>query len=273
MTDTLYFVLSGVLTVGVLVGISLLSRVKTAVLGNTISVLCTAGAVVLTMYKYNLFSAVQLWICIAVGLAFGLIWSYRIKMIQMPQVVALLNGFGGAAAALVAIITLLDKYTPEFFSLVTAALALAVGMTTLTGSLIAAGKLHKVINQKPVIWPGHQAITTITLILVIVSIVMICVPSVPISVSVLICFLLSGFFGIAFAIRVGGADMPITISLLVSFSGIADAIAGMAIGNILLVALGGTVGASGLLLTQIMCRAMNRHLSDILMGKTSVIKL
>ena len=100
--------------------------------------------------------------------------------------------------------------------------------------------------------------------------VLMCIPSVPLPASVIFGILISGFFGIAFTVRVGGADMPITISLLVSLSGVADGIAGMAISNIRLVSLGGIVGASGLLLTKIMCRAMNRSLSDILMGRTSV---
>jgi NAD(P) transhydrogenase subunit beta len=135
---------------------------------------------------------------------------------------------------------------------------------------LAAGKLHKLISQKPIIWKGHQAITTISLILTLAAMVLMCIPSVPLPASVIFGILISGFFGIAFTVRVGGADMPITISLLVSLSGVADGIAGMAISNILLVSLGGIVGASGLLLTKIMCMAMNRSLSDILMGKTSV---
>lgn len=270
MSDIVYYILSVLLTLGVLLGLSYMSRVKTAVRGNMISILCTAGAVVVTMYKYELLSAAGLWICMILGLVSGLIWSYRIKMIQMPQVVALLNGFGGIAAALIAVVALLDVTVLSFFSLATGAVALFIGMITFTGSLVAAGKLHKVLPQKPVIWPGHQAITTAALALSIIAMILICIPSFPLIVSVILCLFISGFFGIAFAIRVGGADMPITISLLVSCSGVADAIAGMAINNLLLVALGGTVGASGLLLTQIMCKAMNRHLSDILLGKTSV---
>jgi len=270
MSDTVYFVLCGILALGVLVGLSLLSKVKTAVRGNMISILCTAGAVVITLFKYNLVDAAGLWVCLILGLIAGVYWSVKIKMIQMPQVVALLNGFGGAAAALVAIVTLLDISVLSPFALFTGALALVIGTLTLTGSLVAAGKLHKLLPQKPVIWSGHQAITTISLILTVATVVMMCLPSVPLVVSVILGILISGFFGIAFTIRVGGADMPITISLLVSLSGVADGIAGMAISNILLVSLGGIVGASGLLLTKVMCKAMNRSLSDILMGKTSV---
>ncbi len=270
MSDTVYFVLCAILALGVLIGLSMLSKVKTAVAGNMISILCTAGAIIITMFKYELLSAIGLWICLGLGLLVGVYWSFTLKMIQMPQVVALLNSFGGAAAALVAIVTMLDVAPLSTFALITAALALVVGTLTFTGSVVAAGKLHKLISQKPIIWKGHQAITTISLILTLAAMVLMCIPSVPLPASVIFGILISGFFGIAFTVRVGGADMPITISLLVSLSGVADGIAGMAISNILLVSLGGIVGASGLLLTKIMCMAMNRSLSDILMGKTSV---
>lgn len=270
MSDTIYFVLCGILAAGVLIGLSMLSRVRTAVPGNMISILCTAGAIVITLFKYELVNVLGLWICLVLGLIVGVYWSFKIKMIQMPQVVALLNGFGGAAAALVAIVTLMDVTTLSAFALLTGALALVIGTLTLTGSLVAAGKLHKVLPQKPVIWPGHRTITTISLILTLGTIVLMCIPSVPLIYGVVLGVLISGFFGVAFTIRVGGADMPITISLLVSLSGVADGIAGMAISNILLVSLGGIVGASGLLLTKVMCKAMNRSLSDILTGRTSV---
>jgi NAD/NADP transhydrogenase beta subunit len=270
MSDTVYFVLCAILALGVLIGLSMLSKVKTAVAGNMISILCTAGAIVITMFKYELLSAIGLWICLGLGLVVGIYWSFTLKMIQMPQVVALLNSFGGAAAALVAIVTLLDVAPLTIFALATGALALVVGTLTFTGSVVAAGKLHKLISQKPIIWKGHQAITTVSLVLTLAAIALMCVPSIPLPASVIFGILISGFFGIAFTVRVGGADMPITISLLVSLSGVADGIAGMAINNILLVSLGGIVGASGLLLTKVMCQAMNRPLSDILMGKTSV---
>lgn len=270
MSDNLYYVLCGLLALGVLIGLSMLSKVKTAVRGNTISVLCTLGAIVITLIKYDIITKAGLIISVLLGIIAGLVWAFKVKIISMPQVVALLNGFGGGAAALVGVVTLLDKAPLDTFSLVTAGLAVMVGTLTLTGSLVAAGKLHKILPQKPVIWKGHQAITTTALILSVVSVILIATDSLPISLAVLAALLVSGFFGVAFTIRVGGADMPITISLLVSLSGVADGIAGMAISNILLVSLGGIVGASGLLLTRVMCKAMNRSLNDILMGKTSV---
>lgn len=147
MSDTIYFVLCGILAAGVLIGLSMLSRVRTAVPGNMISILCTAGAIVITLFKYELVNVLGLWICLVLGLIVGVYWSFKIKMIQMPQVVALLNGFGGAAAALVAIVTLMDVTTLSAFALLTGALALVIGTLTLTGSLVAAGKLHKVLPQ------------------------------------------------------------------------------------------------------------------------------
>ena len=146
-------------------------------------------------------------------------------------------------------------------------------MVTLIGSLIAAGKLHKIISQKPVIFPLHFFWTALFLVLTLVSVVFGTINFLDSGIIFLILtFVFSSLFGLLFTLRVGGADMPITISLLNSFSGVAGAISGLAISDLLLVAVGAIVGASGLLLTQIMCKAMNRKLSDILLGKTTVSK-
>jgi NAD(P) transhydrogenase subunit beta len=273
MSDTIYYILCVLFTVGVLIGISFMSKVQTAAMGNGISAACTALAILVTLYKYDVISDVYLWIFMAFGLIIGIVGAYRIKMIEMPQAVALLNGFGGAASAIIAVITLMEAVYLDTFSLITGGLALAIGMITLTGSLIAAAKLHNLLSQKPVIWASHQAVIAISLLLTLISVIgILASPNSSAIYWAFItgCLLISGFFGIAFTIRVGGADMPITISLLNSLSGLAGSIAGMAINNPLLVAIGGIVGASGLLLTQIMCKSMNRALSDILLGKTSV---
>ena len=269
MSNTVYYILCLLLTCGVLYGISLMSKVKTAVKGNLLSALCTAVAVLLTLYRYELLTQAGLWITLALGLCCGLFAAQRVKMIEMPQAVALLNGFGGAASALVALVSLLGNQLAGGFALLTGGLALAVGTVTLTGSLIAAGKLHKLINQRPVVWKNHSAIVTASAGATLVLVVLFLIPGFSLGALSLLTLAVSGFFGVAFAIRVGGADMPITISLLNSLSGVAGSIAGMAISDPLLVAIGGVVGASGLLLTQIMCRSMNRQLADILLGKTS----
>jgi NAD(P) transhydrogenase subunit beta len=273
MSNVAFYAASGALTLGVLYGIALMSKVKTAVAGNKLSAVCMAGAIVLTLKKHEIFSDPALWAFMAIGLVAGLIGAYKVKMIEMPEVVALLNGFGGLASALVAVISMLGINAMDRFSLITAGIALAVGMITFTGSVIAGAKLHKLLPQHPTIWGGHQLITTASVVLTAAAVVAMAIVPLgnPAFLSlVLACAVASGFFGVAFAVRVGGADMPITISLLNSLSGVAGSVAGMAISDPLLVAIGGVVGASGLLLTQIMCRAMNRSLSDILLGKTSV---
>lgn len=273
MSNLTYFAICGILIAGVLAGIAMMSRVRSAVYGNVLSAVCTAAAIVITLYKYGLLSDYLLWISMAAAAATGLIGAGRVKMIEMPETVALLNGFGGGASAIVAAITVLEGHETDLFPVLAAALALSIGVITLVGSLVAGAKLHKMLPQKPVIWKRHQAAAVISAALTAAAIaVMVFVRTESSFLPVLIIggTLISGLFGVVFAIRVGGADMPITISLLNSLSGVAGSIAGMAISDPLLVAIGGVVGASGLLLTQIMCRGMNRSLSDILLGKTSI---
>ena len=281
MSPVIYYIICAVLSILVLVGISMMSKVETAVKGNTLSAISLFAGVVLTLFYYNIVGVPFIYVCILIGSIIGYQFAKKVKMIQMPQLVALLNGIGGAASAFVGVLSYLNigSSPSEYanFSSVTAILAVVVGLITLIGSLVAAGKLHKVLPQKPIIWKNHQTLTTVLLILSVLPVAcayfpagttdyIFAHPALVLSVSIIA----SSLFGLTFAIRVGGADMPITISLLNSLSGVAGSIAGMAIGDILLVSVGGIVGASGLLLTQIMCRNMNRHLIDILLGKTSV---
>ena len=270
MTDTVYYIICGVLSIGVLLGINMMSKVKSAVKGNRLSAFCMLAAVCVTLYKYQIFSAGMMWAGLAIGAAIGIYLTIKVEMITMPQTVALLNGLGGAASAVAALLTLAAVNSQAgIFAIVTGGIALAVGALTFSGSLIAAGKLHKLLPQKPTVLPAHQALTTVSFLGMIAFIVLLPIkPELMMNIS-LAGLVISLLFGIFFAIRVGGADMPITISLLNSTSGVAASIAGMAIRDILLVSVGGIVGASGLLLTQIMCRAMNRSLASILFSKAA----
>ena len=282
MSLILYYVICAVLAILVIAGISMMSKVKTAVMGNLLSAFGLLAGIVVTLLYYDILSVVSIYIYMLIGLLIGMVMYQRVKMIQIPQMVALLNGVGGAASAIVGALSLLGVGIAEtkylVFSNVTASLALVIGLITLVGSLIAAGKLHRILPQKPVVWKNHDAITKLTLAgsAIAVLLALFIGTTIPVVSNpyfiLLVGILFSVSFGYVFAIRVGGADMPITISLLNSLSGVAGAVAGMAIGHILLVAVGGIVGASGLLLTQIMCRAMNRNLIDILTGKTSAKK-
>ena len=268
MSDTLYYIFSVLLSLGVLYGIRLMSKVKTAALGNRVSALCMLAAAAITLMRTDLSGSLPY---IITGLAGGslvsLLMTARAKMIQMPQIVGLLNGLGGLASLLAALLTVSSGAARSAFELTTSALALAVGALTFSGSLVAAGKLHGQLPQKPLVYPGHSALTVFAALVMVALITLLPLSAHGNSLLLSLLLILAGLiFGWLFAIRVGGADMPITISLLNSTSGVAAAIAGMALGDILLVAVGGIVGASGLLLTQIMCRSMNRSLGSVIFG-------
>ena len=262
----LQIILSAVLAVLVLAGISMMSKVKTAVAGNLLSAFAMLCGIVGTLFFAGVVSVWTIYVSILVGALIGSLLAARVQMIQMPQTVALFNGLGGGASALVG---LLSVHGDTAFVRFTALLAVAVGMVTLVGSLVAAGKLHRVLPQKPVVWKAHALCTLLFLALTLAFVVAgAFVQGIGLTVCLVGAFIFASLFGLWFSLRVGGADMPITISLLNSLSGVAGSIAGMAIGDVFLVAVGGIVGASGLLLTQIMCRAMNRKLMSILTGGT-----
>ena len=268
ISNPVYYVICGILSILVLVGIAMMSKVKSAARGNALSAAAMGLGVIVTLLKLQVVTFPWLIAGILIGGIIGVILYTRVKMIQMPQMVALLNGIGGGASALVGALTLFQLAESNVhFQLVTAFLAIIIGMLTLVGSLVAAGKLHRVLPQKSVVWPFHNVATSLTLV---VAIFFLLIGTINYQMPTALLYamigtmLFSALFGLYFSIRVGGADMPITISLLNSLSGVAGAIAGMAIGDIFLVAVGGVVGASGLLLTQIMCRAMNRSLINIL---------
>ena len=280
-----YYLVSIIFSVIVLWGISMMSKVKTAVKGNLIGSAIMVLAIGLTLWNFNIFSVADLWIAMLIGTALGLWMANKVKMIQMPQMVGLLNGFGGGASMIAGILSLSNHYhslateavkgaTLNSFGLLTAALAVFTGAFTLSGSIVAAGKLHGKISQKPKFFQDnpdrHALLFTITLIIALVSVVMIAFTQTGGMIALItVCTIVSLVFGVLFATPVGGADMPITISLLNSMSGVAGSIAGMAIDDFLLVAVGGIVGASGLFLTQIMSKAMNRPLKSILFPRGS----
>ena len=264
--SALQIIISAILAVLVLAGISMMSKVRTAVAGNLLSAFAMLCGIVGTLFFAGVVSVWTIYVSILIGALIGSLLAARVQMIQMPQTVALFNGLGGGASALVG---LLSVHGDSAFVRFTALLAVAVGMVTLVGSLIAAGKLHRVLPQKPVVWKGHALCTLLFLVLTLAFVVAgTFAHGSGLTVCLVGAFVSASLFGLWFSLRVGGADMPITISLLNSLSGVAGSIAGMAIGDVFLVAVGGIVGASGLLLTQIMCRAMNRKLMSILTGGT-----
>ena len=270
MNDSLYYLFCGLCVVAALLGINLMSKVKSSVLGNGLSAAAMVLAIGLICITRGgvagIFVIIALIVALAAGVVVGVYGAMKAKMIDMPQIIALLNGLGGAASALVAAVTAVNG-AASLFEGFTAGLALAIGALTFTGSLIAAGKLARILDAKPKSLPNHSTIMAVLAVVCVVGIVLQTATSGAWAVLVA---LVSLAIGVVFVMRVGGADMPITISLLNALSGVAGGIAGMAINEPLLVAVGGIVGASGLILTQDMCKAMNRKLVTILSGKTTV---
>ncbi|MDR1203142.1 MAG: NAD(P)(+) transhydrogenase (Re/Si-specific) subunit beta [Tannerellaceae bacterium] len=280
ITETVYYIICVILSLLSLLGISMMSKVPTAVRGNLLLSFCLLAGCVVTLLYYQIVEVGTIYAFILVGSMIGAILAYKVHMMEMPQTVAMLNGLGGLAGGIVGALTLIHigvkpSAYPVFVN-VTATLAVVVGMVTFVGSMVAAGKLHRLLPQKPVVWKNHQLLTILFMMGSVASVVLAFFIGKEVGMLSNSYFILAlavvfgSLFGLAFAIRVGGADMPVTISLLTSLAGVAAAIAGMAIGDLLVVSIGGIVGSSGLLLTQIMCRAMNRNLMVILTGKTSV---
>lgn len=268
--DPIYIIISIVLAALVLLGIKLMSSPKTAVRGNRLSAFSMFAAVLLVLWTNDILSAPLLWIAIAIGSVIGYFLAVKTTMLQMPQMVALLNGLGGGASALVAAAEIINSYgNMDAVGKISSQLGLIVGGITLSGSLIAAAKLDRRMSQRPVTLKGHNLLANGSIVAMIALGAATLQPTAPVLSISFVVLALSLFYGYLFAVRVGGADMPITISLLNSFSGVAGAIVGFTVNEPLLVAVGAIVGASGLILTDIMCKAMNRSLGSVLSGATS----
>jgi NAD/NADP transhydrogenase beta subunit len=263
-------VLGLVFVAGIVLGIKLMSSPETAVRGNLIGAVSMVGAIALTLLAEGIIDLQILWVSMVIGSAIGYYLSVKVAMIQMPQMVALLNGLGGGSSAIVSLLSLVNStYSLTGIDKFTAGLGIIVGGITLSGSLIAAAKLDRKMTSRPIVFNGQSLLNTVTLVVMgALNVSIIATAEGSIATLAISMLVLALFFGVIFAIRVGGADMPVTISLLNSFSGIAGAVSGFAISNPLLIAVGAIVGASGLILTGIMCRAMNRSLVQVMTGRT-----
>lgn len=299
-----------------ILGIKFLSKVPTAARGNLVSAGGMLLAAVVTLVKVivdnygvastdgapgdgnNVFviALVVIFIAMAIGAVAGLLMAIKVPMTGMPQMVALLNGFGGIASLLVACGDYLNRlgliphtgpntfvsimsaerdgqsmpaaefiheYIFAWHSTLATGLATLIGGVTFTGSLIAFAKLQEIMSGKPILFTMQKIINGI-LLLVCVALCMALVMS-PTTGSLLATIaVISLILGVLLVIPIGGADMPVVISLLNSYSGLAAAMAGFVLGNQALIITGSLVGASGLILTNIMCKAMNRSLANVL---------
>ena len=253
-------------------GLKMLSHPKTARNGNIIASVGMLLAVITTVYLGKVdISLTILGIAILLGTIIGVIFATKVEMTQMPQLVAIFNGFGGGASALVASSEFLKNGSEtNLFLLISIILSVLIGTLTFTGSFIAFGKLQGLVTTKPVTFPGQQPLNALIAIILIALAYFI--PSYGINAFYLI-IALSALLGILLVIPIGGADMPVVISLLNSYSGIAAAMTGFVLvssgnasaGNALIIC-GSLVGASGMILTQIMCKGMNRSLINVIFG-------
>src|SRR5919112_3941047 len=205
----------------------------------------------------------------AIGAVAGWLGAKRVPMTAMPQMVAIFNGAGGGAAALVAVVEFLrdtELHPGELLPLafiVATLLGAIIGSVSLTGSIVAWGKLQGVVASRPVKYPGSQIVTALLFVALIG--LGIYIAAVEPSVPLFLLFVgLSLVLGVQLTMPIGGADMPVVVSLLNSYTGIAVAATGFVLSNYALLIAGTLVGASGAILTQLMCKAMNRSLFNVL---------
>jgi NAD(P) transhydrogenase subunit beta len=271
MAENLTLIQAGYLAAAVLFifGLRGLSSPKTAVMGNGLAAIGMLIAIVATLLYNDVMSYGLILAGVAVGGGLGAVAALKVEMTGMPQMVALLNGLGGAASALVAgaEVFVSVETGAELAGIVPPAIVASVliGSITLTGSLIAFGKLQEIMNTAAMVYPLQQPSNFVIALATLGVAVMAALD--PTNLTWL--YALSGLallMGILLTIPIGGADMPVVIALLNSYSGLAACAAGFVLDNSALVVSGSLVGASGLILTNIMCVAMNRSLGNVLFG-------
>ena len=259
-----------------ILGLKGLSSPTTAVQGNRIAATGMLIAVIATFFAADVKGGVPIILAgIAVGGVAGFAGARMVKMTAMPQMVALFNGAGGGAAALVAILEFArqrDAGVLEFGASLATLLALIIGAVSFSGSAVAFGKLQGLITPKAFRYGGQQLVTggiaaaTLLLSVVLLASAFFGVVNVPAMVLIAAITVLALAFGVALVMPIGGADMPVVISLLNAYTGLAVAAAGFTLNNQLLVVAGTLVGASGTILTRLMSKAMNRSLGNVLFG-------
>jgi NAD(P) transhydrogenase subunit beta len=242
-----------------------LSSPKTARNGYLLG---AAGAVLATVVLF--FSGIKLSnlllsiAAILVGSAIGGISARRVKMTQMPQLVALFNGVGGGAAALISVVEYLEAGSDDTFALIATVFTVIIGSVSFSGSIVTFLKLQELMTSRPVIIPAGKYVTILVAAATLAGAVwLVIAPQTWLLVALLVLALL---VGILFVLPVGGADVPIVISLLNAFTGLSVAASGYVLGNVLLIVAGTLVGASGTLLTREMAKAMGRPITATLFG-------
>jgi NAD(P) transhydrogenase subunit beta len=261
------YLLSAVLFV---LGLKRLQSPATARGGNALASLAMLLAILATIVDTEILSWTGILVGMAIGGVIGGFAARKVKMTDMPQLVGIFNGFGGGASALVAIAEFVSNPAVGTGTTgVTIMLGTLIGAVTFTGSFIAFAKLQGLITGNPITFPGQNwlnlfiFVAALSLAAAALGIIVLDLPTLTLFYVFLAAALL---LGILIVIPIGGADMPVVISLLNSYSGLAASAAGFVIGNMVLIISGALVGASGLILTQLMCKGMNRSLTNVVFG-------
>lgn len=265
LKDILYIVSASLF----ILGLKKLGSPKTARTGNLMAMVGMLIAVVVTLLDQQILDFTYIIAGLVIGSLIGAVAAKKVEMTAMPQMVALFNAFGGGASALVAFAQfLIIPDGPTTMMTVTIAISVLIGTVTLTGSMIAFAKLQGIMKGAPIVFKGQQFLNGLLLLGVIACTALIATGSLEASLPALYLMLgvvaVSGILGITSVIPIGGADMPVVISLLNSYSGLAAAATGFVLSSNMLIIAGSLVGASGIILTNIMCKGMNRSLANVL---------
>ncbi|MGK7897635.1 MAG: NAD(P)(+) transhydrogenase (Re/Si-specific) subunit beta, partial [Xenococcus sp. (in: cyanobacteria)] len=252
-----------------ILGIKKLGSPATARQGNFLAAGGMLIAIIATLLNQSVLNYEWILVAVIAGSLIGAIAAQKVAMTDMPQMVGIFNGVGGAASALVAV--------GEFWRLLNtngsvsldatfiAILGVLIGGVTLTGSLLAFAKLQGLVTGSPVTFPFQQPFNFLLLASFLAGSIYLLIQPQNLAIFLTLTFI-SLLFGALFVLPIGGGDMPVVISLLNSFSGLAASAVGFILYNNMLIVAGALVGASGLILTQIMCKAMNRPLTNVLFG-------
>ena len=259
-------------------GLKGLTHPKSAVRGNMLGALGMLIAIVVTLLDQSILSFEMIIIGVLAGSIVGAILALTIQMTAMPQLVGLFNGFGGVASALVAgavlyqavVVASTGAAASNLQFLVATVASGLIGSVTFFGSFIAFGKLQGIVTEKPVRYKGEQIVKILFFLgSIAVGVYLVMNPALFDYYWILVG--LAAVLGILLVVPIGGADMPIVVALLNSYSGLAAAATGFVLSNNILIISGSLVGASGIILTQIMCKAMNRSLANVLFGGVGAV--
>ncbi len=252
-------------------GLKQLGSPASAVRGNLLSSIGMFIAIAVTLFNAEIVSFTWILVAAVVGGAIGAIAAQKVEMTSMPEMVALFNGSGGIASLFVGWAAL-DNPVTSTFTDITIVLSILIGGMTFTGSILAWGKLSEVMTSRAIVFGAQRIVNAAIVVAILVcSVLFVMDPSLD-SPYLYAVIALSCLFGVMAVLPIGGADMPVVISLLNSYSGLAACAAGFAINNNILIVAGSMVGAAGIILTNIMCKAMNRSLANVLFSGFGAVK-